>query len=112
MAHKDVIEYYKQIQKDYIEMREELKDLEKECMEGLVSPEQLDQMKSTIEPLKTNYERISYIIYLMNKPVRKKKHSGYENRNQKFLKSLSPSNSIESTLNENNLVLKNLKTKF
>lgn len=112
MSHRDVIEYYKQIQNDYIEMREELKDLEKECMEGLVSPEQVDQMKSTIEPLKTNYERISYIIYLMNKPVRKNKAEGYKKRNQKLLKSLNPSNSIENSLKENKEVLNKLKLKF
>ena len=111
MSHKDVIEYYKQVQNDYIEMRGELKDLEKECMEGLVSPEQVDQMKSTIEPLKINYERISYIIYLMNKPVRKNKEE-YKKRNQKFLKSLNPSNSTESSLKENKEVLNKLKLKF
>ena len=63
-----------------------------------------------IEPLKVNYERISYIMYLFNKPVRRKKKFSYEFENKKRLNNFSNS-SLEDIHKENQEVIKNLKSK-
>lgn len=68
MSRKHVEEYYDVMCKDYSDMIEALHDMEEEATKGLISPDQLEQMKETIKPLKENYMRISYIMYLLNKP--------------------------------------------
>lgn len=87
MSRKDVQDYYNQLTEDYHEMVMTLKDMEKECEEGLVSPDRVEQLKQLIEPIKTNYSRISYIIFLLNKPNKKEKQRWYakENSNKAFV---------------------------
>ena len=48
MAVKDVVEYYNQVANQYTLLIEDLKDFEKECQEGIVEPEKLDQIKDNI----------------------------------------------------------------
>lgn len=68
MSKKHVEEYYDQICQDYHDMIEALHDLEEEAMQGLISPQRVEETKEVIKPLKDNYMRISYIMYLLNKP--------------------------------------------
>ena len=68
MAKKDIKEYYDLVCQDYHDMLEALRDMEKEAMEGLISPQQLEQTKESIEPVKNNYMTWSYVMYLLNKP--------------------------------------------
>lgn len=86
MSRKDVENYYNQIFQDYHEMIEALKDMEKECSEGLVSPDRVEQLKQMLEPIKLNYGRISYIMFLLNKPNKKDKQKWYfkQNKNKPF----------------------------
>ena len=77
MSVKHINRYYQQICDQYSQMVAELKDFEKEAEEGLFPPEKIDQIKISIEPLKVNYERWSYMMYLLNlpnKPAKKKKY--------------------------------------
>ena len=91
---------------DYTEMIDALHDMEKEASEGLVAPEKLDQLKNMVEPIKNNYMRISYIMYLLNLPNReskvkeRKKHekigfvenvklSGVHNENKEYIDKLT-----------------------
>lgn len=101
MSVKAVNEAYAQICEQYAEMMENIHDLEKEATEGIVEPERVDRMREQIEPIKRNYERWTYIMYLLHQPQRKSKHAKYESQNRKLLKSLSRDNSIEATLQEN-----------
>lgn len=68
MAKKDVMHYYDVISNQYLEMQESLKDMEEELRKNLISPDRVEQLKQTIEPIKNNYMRISYIVFLLNKP--------------------------------------------
>lgn len=109
MAKKDVIEYYNQVCNQYSEMMDTLRDFEKESMEGLYPPEKLESIKQTLEPLKQNYQRISWIIFLLNKPRGKLSQKLYQRRNQKLLKSLNRENSKEGVVAENDKVIMDLK---
>lgn len=103
---KDFYKYYKQVSKDYEEMRSELKDMEQELANAMVTPEQLDQMKLMIQPIKQNYEMLSYVAYLLNLPTKKQKKYRYKQQ-QKLL--LEMSKTEEKTLLENKEALDSLK---
>ena len=85
MAKKDVDNYFKQICNDYHELIETLHEMEEEVSKGLLNPDQLEQLKMTIEPMKINWQRISYIMFLLNKPAKKSKYKRYLNQNKKLI---------------------------
>ena len=101
MSVKAVKEYYNKICEQYCEMLQDIRDFEKEAEQGLVEPERVDRLKEQIEPIKLNYERWSYMMFLLNQPQRKSKRKRYEEQNKNLLSSLDPKNGIESTLHEN-----------
>lgn len=109
MSVKAVNEAYAQICEQYAEMLENIKDLEKEAVEGIVEPERVDRLREQIEPIKQNYERWAYIMYLLHQPTRKSKHDDYAQRNKKLLKSLSAKNSIQATMSENREALDRMR---
>lgn len=109
MSVKHVKKYYKEIEDQYFEMLQDIKDFEKEASENLIAPERVDQLKEMISPLKINYERLSYIMYLLNLPNKKTKQKGYIQRNNKLLKEIGVNNSAASVLQENRDVLTSLK---
>lgn len=111
MSVKDVKKYYAQVCADYKELQDNIKDFEEAVSNNIFEPERLEEYKKSIEPFKANYERITYIMYLLNQPVKKEKMKKYERQNQKLIKSLSKSNSIESQLAENKEVLEKTKVK-
>lgn len=102
MQIKHVKQYYKTICEQRQELIENLRDLEKEANDGLMPPERLEEVKQSIQPLLQNYERISYIMFLLNQPQRQSKKRAYEIRNERFLSSLDKNNSLQQTIEENN----------
>lgn len=100
MAYKHIKAQYKEVQNQYQSLLHELEDLTKEAEEGLLDPDQLEEVKKTLEPLKQNYERWSYMMYLLHKPVKEKKQKRYEEQNKSFISTLDPVNSIEATMQE------------
>lgn len=106
MSKKDFDREYIQIESQYLEMLENLKDMEKELADGLVNPDLLEQMKEIIKPLRTNYEMWNYIKFLLNKPTKKKKEEKYKNQNKKLMVKMK---TLEETKEENNKVLDELK---
>jgi hypothetical protein len=109
MSVKAVKNYYNQICEQYHEMVENLRDLEVECQQGLVDPERIDRLKEQIAPLKQNYERWAFMMYLLNQPQKKEKQPGYAKRNKKFISTLEKKNTVNATIHENEDVLKSFK---
>ena len=79
MSVKDVKNYYDEVSQQYQDMLSEIHDFEELAMNNMFEPERLDAIKQTIQPLMRNYEMISYVMFLLNKPNKKKKHRKYEN---------------------------------
>ena len=102
MSVKHVEEYYNQICRQYQEMLDDIKDIEKECAEGIVEPERIDRLKEQIAPIKNNYERWAYMMFLLHQPNRQSKVKRYQKQNEKLLRSLSKENSLDAILEENN----------
>lgn len=110
MSKKTVDEYFKRVLVDYHNLISEIKDFEKECVNGLIEPERLDEIKANIQPLMNNYERCLYIMYLYNQPQNKKKHKAYEQANKKLLSNIKEENKTDRTLEENKEVLNKVHT--
>ena len=106
MAVRDVLNYYNQVTKDYFNMQVELKDMEELLADKMVSPEMVDQMKRMISPIKSNYETLSYFMFLLNQPVKKCKQSRYKSQNKGLL---NHSKSKEEVLSENAQALQELR---
>ena len=68
MSVKHVKKYYDEVCNQYHEFVAELKDFQELCNQGMVAPEVIEQAKKSIEPLKDNWEKLNYIIFLLNKP--------------------------------------------
>ena len=105
MSIKHVNKYYNQICEQYREMIQDIKDLEEEATQGLVEPERIDRLKTQIEPIKINYERWAYMMFLLKQPNRPSKVKRYQAQNKKLLANLDKANSVESVINENNIAL-------
>ena len=101
MSLKHVNEYYKQICDQYREMIEDIKDVEREAEKGFVEPERVERLKTQVAPIKQNYERWTYMMFLLHQPNRKEKIKKYKRQNEKLLKSLDKSNSLDAVVEEN-----------
>lgn len=108
MSVKAVKKYYEEVSQQYHEMLENIQEVEKEAMEGMVEPERIERLQAQIAPIKQNYERVSYIMFLLNQPQRKSKQPAYRIRNKKFLKQFDSKNSLEAVIEENNEALKSI----
>ena len=108
MSVKHVNAYYKQICEQYNEMINDIKDVEKEAEQGLVEPERVERLKEQVALIKHNYERWTYMMFLLHQPNRKEKVKKYKRQNEKLLKGLSSSNSLAAVIEENNEARKHI----
>lgn len=108
MSVKHVIEYYKKMDKQRSDMLSMLELFDKQMRTSMVDSEKYEQIKKMAETFNTNYQRLSYVIYLLNQPNKKKKQQDYARRNKKFLQALDKKHSLDSVLNENSTVLKSI----
>ena len=111
MSRKDVDSYYAKICDQYYELKQNLRDFEEEARNGMFPPERIEEIKKQIMPLKDNYERWSYMMFLLNQPTKKEKQTRYKNQHKRFLDTLDKKNSIEKTFEENALILQKTKSK-
>lgn len=85
MSVKHVERYYDEVQKNYLEMQKTLRCMEEEASKNMVPPEALENMKTMVAALVDNYQKLSYIMYLLHQPNKKQKQRGYEKRNKELL---------------------------
>lgn len=108
MARRDVLIYFKQVEDQYLEMLADVKDYEKDHEAGYISDEKYNELLAQIDIVKVNYERISYIVFLLNAPARDSKKNNYMKQNKKLSRGLANS-SLDKVLNENADALKKIK---
>lgn len=109
MSVKDVKKYYEAVSSQYLEMVNDIKDFEEAVTKEIIEPERLEQIKQNIEPIKVNYQRLSYIMFLLNLPTKKSKKKKYERQNQKLLKMIGKENMQEAVVEENRETLNKLE---
>ena len=89
MAVRDIKEYYLKMQAQYYEMRGDLQDYEQAVRDGHISEEQLESVKEHIATIQDNYERLRYIMYLLELPNKKHKQKSYNDQNKRLVKYFS-----------------------
>lgn len=110
MALKDVYNYYKEIEAQYFEMLQDVKDFDEALEEHIIDEEHYNQAQSIINKLKENYERVSYIVYLIGSPRRKPKKKKYNTQNKTYLEYLNNQKaSLDDIKGENKDILKDFK---
>lgn len=82
MSRKHVIEYYKSVESQYFDLLNDAEDMQQAVKDKILSESQLEEFTKLIDKVKTNYTRLSYIMYLLDLPNKKSK----ENRNSKQYK--------------------------
>lgn len=73
MAKRHVVQYFLEMEHQYLEMLDNIKDFKELVAEGKISQEDLNQALAEVERIKANYERIAYIMFELNKPNKKDK---------------------------------------
>ena len=73
MAKRHVIQYYLELENEYLEMQDTLNELQQLAQEGKIEESTYLETKKEVDVIKSNYERVAYILFLLNKPNRKDK---------------------------------------
>lgn len=108
MARKDFDDYLTQVTNQYRSLQETLKEMSEEVENNMMSPEQLNQLKATIAPVKTSFDTLNYIRYLLDKPKRKAKESRYNKQNKRVL-TASKGITKDEVIRKNDDILNSLK---
>lgn len=106
MAMIDVKEYYYVMLNQYIACKNDLSDFEQALKDGHITEEQLQSMKEDVNNLKTNLDRIQYILYLFDLPKRKEKKVRFIENNsalKKYFDDIGVSTTCLKDENENTL---------
>ena len=73
MAIRDVKDYYFKMLSQYMEMKADLADFEQALKDGFITEEQMQAAFDEVDRVQQNYERLSYIMYLLKLPNREAK---------------------------------------
>ena len=106
MAKVHVNLYYLELQNQYFEMLENLKEFKELATQGVIDQKEYSKVLTEVEQLKNNYERLSYVMFLLNKPS--EKNSKKRSVNSQWYEQLQGA-SREAVINENADVLADLK---
>lgn len=77
MALLDVKQYYFTMLAQYLEMKDDLADFEQAVRDGHITEDQLAVVKKDFAEVERNYNRLSYIMYLLELPKKKSKRLKY-----------------------------------
>lgn len=85
MALRDVKDYYFKMLAQYLEMKADMADFEQALKDGFITEDQLQAAIEEVDKVKQNYERLSYIMYLLDLPNKKSKKGKHNNINKKLV---------------------------
>lgn len=85
MAVRDIKNYYYTMLDQYCQEKENLADYEQAFKEGYITEDQLSEAKDYFAKLEENFERVKYIIFLLDAPNRKAKQPKYNKQHAKEL---------------------------
>ena len=111
MALLDVKRYFLEVEGQYLEMYNQVKEFEERKKEGKMSTEQLEILKDNVDTMKCNYERLAYVMYLLNLPKSTKKRNKFKKNDLEDKFEYIGANK-RVVIDENSNVLTNLKELF
>ena len=110
MALRDIKEYYYKVQAQYLEMKANLADFDEALKAGYITEDQLADVKADIYKVEENYNRLTYILFLLEQPNRKSKVPSFNRRNAKLNQHFQEVNAnMDAVLLENKSVLGHLR---
>lgn len=113
MALIDVKEYYYTMLNQYLEAKEDLKDFEKALQDGYVTEDKLEIVKEELDNLKSNLDRIQYIMYLFEQPKNKKKKKVFTTANTSLEKYFAENKlNLKAIEDENSSTLTHLRSEL
>ena len=77
MALKQVKKYYRDVEKLYFDMLENVQELQNDLKNGDCTQEEVDKLLKPTEGLKQNYMMLSYVMFLFYQPSNEKKIPKY-----------------------------------
>ena len=104
MALIDVKKYYYKMLAQYLEMKNDLADFEEALKNGFITEEQVLAAKAEVERLEENYQRLTYIMYLLEMPKsssRRKKFNKSKSHKKFMTKFKQVGADIDSIVDEN-----------
>ena len=81
MAVRDVKEYYYKLLVQSAEMKADLDDFKKALEAGYITEDKLAEVKEQVNIIEANFERVGYIMYLLELPNRKDKKDKWKKQN-------------------------------
>lgn len=109
---RDFERYFVEVQKDYNRMLKALEKVNEEISKGQVSDEQRQLFEQWFNQVKVNYDRVSYMRYLLHLPPKFIQKIQQRNVNSKMMKELKKyqeeNADKDSVLNENKEALDNI----
>ena len=88
MAVRDVREYYFKLQAQKAELEADLADFDEALKIGFITEEQVEAAKEELIPYQINLDRLTYVMYLLELPARKRKKARFDRQNEKLLAEL------------------------
>lgn len=85
MAYKHVKDYFRKIENMFFECMDDVQEFDKMLKEGKFTYEEFERAAKQVALIKSNYERLAYIMFLFNQPARKEKSVKYNKENKKYL---------------------------
>ena len=108
VSKKHFDEYFNKIYLQHLQLQRALEDMTKEVEQNIVSPERIEELKKTIQPVRTAYETLLYVKYLLNMPKRKSKVNKYNKQEFSKMKSKTGNNYGPNVIKNNESVIRNL----
>ena len=113
MAVKDVKEYYYTMQAQFLELKDDLTDFEDAFKDGYITEDKLEAVKNELSIVEANYERLSYIMYLLEMPNKKSKKQSHDTKNSALLSFFEARNAdMNAVVAENKSALDRLRTEL
>lgn len=110
MSRKHVVTYYKAMEEQYFELLSETKDMDEAVKTGFLPEDRMNIFMNYVDKLKSNYTRLSYIMYLLDLPNKPSKEKRNARSRESLNKSFQQLNSTqEQVVNENRDVLTEFK---
>lgn len=102
---RDFFEYFTKVQKQQTEMDKVLEQVNKELEEGKCTWEQREQFEKYYMTVKANYDRLTYVKYLLQKPpkfIQKLQERKLAREQERFLKEMTKLNADEFSVAKEN----------
>lgn len=100
MAKRDVDKYYRQITEQYQEAMQDLSDMEN-SHDVMYPPETIENIRIMADSIKTTYDILSWVMYLMNKPAKKSKAYEYAKTTKTTRGNMNPDKKPEVVVSTN-----------